>query len=105
MSAAILAFGAISALGEGVLAASAGEVGEPAKLGITRDAELERAGLARPFVARAQIAIASENGRIEDRATVVLRRALVDCMHALDLKKPGWRAQCNRRPDSTVSVE
>ncbi len=50
MSASLVAFGAISALGEGREACSAGSPGHPARVAIARDAELERAGLERPFM-------------------------------------------------------
>jgi hypothetical protein len=52
MSVAIIAFGALSALGEGSAAVSAGDPGEPARVVLGRDPELERAGLDRPFAAR-----------------------------------------------------
>ncbi len=84
---AIVAFGAVSALGEGASAVHAGAVGEAARLGITRDAELARAGLARPFVARALV----EDP--EDRATALLLRALGACAVDLDRSRPGWRGE------------
>jgi 3-oxoacyl-[acyl-carrier-protein] synthase II len=82
---AIVAFGAVSALGEGAAAVSAGDVGEPARVVIGRDAELEQAGLARPFAARAAI------GTPDDRATELLQRALVACAAQLDAVRSGWR--------------
>jgi 3-oxoacyl-[acyl-carrier-protein] synthase-1/3-oxoacyl-[acyl-carrier-protein] synthase II len=84
---AIVAFGAVSALGEGASAVSAGVVGEAARLGIARDDELARAGLARPFVARAFV------GDAEDRATALLGRALAACVADLDGVRPGWRRE------------
>ena len=84
---AIIAFGAVSALGEGASAVSAGVVGEVARLGIAHDDELARAGLARPFVARALI------GDAEDRATALLGRALAGCVAELDGVRPGWRRE------------
>jgi 3-oxoacyl-[acyl-carrier-protein] synthase-1/3-oxoacyl-[acyl-carrier-protein] synthase II len=84
---AIIAFGAVSALGEGASAVSAGIVGEVARLGIAHDDELARAGLARPFVARAVI------GDAEDRATALLGRALAGCVAELDGVRPGWRRE------------
>jgi 3-oxoacyl-[acyl-carrier-protein] synthase-1/3-oxoacyl-[acyl-carrier-protein] synthase II len=84
---AILAFGAVSALGEDEQAASAGDVGAPARVAIARDDELARAGLARPFVARASI------GAPEDRATALLQRALASCAARLDRERPGWRRE------------
>jgi 3-oxoacyl-[acyl-carrier-protein] synthase-1/3-oxoacyl-[acyl-carrier-protein] synthase II len=84
---AILAFGAVSSLGEGAAAVCAGDVGSPARVGIARDDELARAGLARPFVARAAI------GAPEHRAAVLLERALTTCATRLDGVRPGWRAK------------
>jgi 3-oxoacyl-[acyl-carrier-protein] synthase-1/3-oxoacyl-[acyl-carrier-protein] synthase II len=84
---AILAYGAISALGEGAAAADAGTIGSPARVAIARDDELVRAGLARPFAARAPVA---EN---EHRATVLLDRALAACASELDRVRPGWRRE------------
>jgi 3-oxoacyl-(acyl-carrier-protein) synthase len=84
---AILAFGAVSALGEGAAAVSAGAVGEAARVAIRRDEELESAGLARPFAARAAI------GMPGDRATEVLERALVACAAQLDGARRGWRGE------------
>ncbi len=84
---AIVAFGAVSSLGEGASAVSAGVIGEAARLGITRDPELVDAGLARPFAARASI------GAAEDRATALLERALTACVSDLDRVRPGWRRE------------
>jgi 3-oxoacyl-[acyl-carrier-protein] synthase-1/3-oxoacyl-[acyl-carrier-protein] synthase II len=84
--AAILAFGAISALGEGRSAVDAGTVGERATAAIARDAELEAAGLGRPFVARAHVPDATS-----DRAAWLLGHALDACTAELDGVRPGWR--------------
>ena len=81
---AVIAFGAVSALGEGAAAVRAGTVGEKARVAIARDEELARAGLARPFVARASI------GACPDRATTLLGRALAACAADLDGARPGW---------------
>ncbi len=83
---AVVAFGALSALGEGAAAVSAGEPGLPARLGIARDAELEGAGLARPFAARVALPEATA-----DRATALLERALRACTAGLDHAWPAWR--------------
>jgi 3-oxoacyl-[acyl-carrier-protein] synthase-1/3-oxoacyl-[acyl-carrier-protein] synthase II len=83
---AILAFGAVSGLGEGLAAAGAGDVGAPASIAIGRDDELGRAGLARPFVARAR-----HLGFGDDRAAKLLERALGGCLADLDSARPGWR--------------
>ncbi len=87
--AAIVAWGAISARGEAELAASAGEVGAPARSAVAHDAELARAGLTRPFAARASLDEAALAG--DDRATELLARALAGCADALDAARPGWR--------------
>jgi 3-oxoacyl-[acyl-carrier-protein] synthase II len=80
----IVAFGAVSALGEGAAAVHAGTLGQRARIAIARDRELTRAGLARPFVARA----AAGDG--PDRATILLARALAGCVADLDRARPGW---------------
>ncbi len=87
MSAAIVAFGAISAMGEGWQAVSVGDPGEPARVCIRRDDELHGAGLARPHVAR--VALAS--GEV-DRASTLAVRAALACAAELDTVLPGWRA-------------
>jgi len=84
---AVVAFGAVSALGEGAAAASAGEAGAPARVAIARDEELVRAGLARPFAARAWPA------GVGDRATPLLERALASCASELDRVRAGWRRE------------
>ena len=93
MSAAIVAYGAVSALGEGPSAASAGEIGARARVAIVRDEELVGAGFARPFVARVK-----DLGRLDavderDRADVILARALAACARALDAELPEWRSR------------
>lgn len=84
---AIIASGAISALGEGRSAATAGEVGDRAPLAIARDEELARAGLARPFAARAWPL------GDDARAAGLLERALIGCAADLDGARPGWRGE------------
>ena len=84
---AVIAFGALSGLGRGAAAASAGEVGEPARIATVDDEELRAAGLARPFASR--VPLPSEPGR--DRATTLLVAALEDALLALDLALPAWR--------------
>ena len=83
----IVAFGAISGLGEGAAAAPAGEPGTPARVAIARDEELVRAGLARPFAARAAMATPPGEGRAE----ALLVRAATACFAELDATRPGWR--------------
>jgi 3-oxoacyl-[acyl-carrier-protein] synthase-1/3-oxoacyl-[acyl-carrier-protein] synthase II len=86
MSAGIVAFGAVSAMGEGESAVSAGTVGERARVCITRDEVLAHAGLARPFAARAFVPAG------EDAATAMLQRAAMGCMRQLDGCIPSWRS-------------
>ncbi|HEX8796405.1 MAG TPA: beta-ketoacyl synthase N-terminal-like domain-containing protein [Polyangiaceae bacterium] len=83
---AIVAFGAVSALGEGAEAVTAGEPGSPARLGIARDAELANAGLDRPFAARVSLPEGTA-----DRATALFERALGACAASLDDAWPAWR--------------
>ncbi len=87
---AIVAFGAVSALGDGWEAASAGEIGAAARVVITRDAELEASGLERPFAAR--VAARPSDDEQKDRATWILMRTLRACAASLDASRPGWRA-------------
>jgi 3-oxoacyl-[acyl-carrier-protein] synthase II len=82
---AIVAFGAISALGEGREAAHVGIVGSPAAVAIERDAELVAAGLGRPFAARVRRGVEGVG------AAAMLWRALASCVSALDAKRPAWR--------------
>jgi 3-oxoacyl-[acyl-carrier-protein] synthase II len=84
---AIVAFGAVSGLGDGAAAASAGDPGAPARVAIARDDELARAGLLRPFASR----VAVEEG--DDRATAILAKALTACVARLDERRPAWRGE------------
>jgi 3-oxoacyl-[acyl-carrier-protein] synthase II len=84
---AVIAFGAVSALGEAKAAASAGEVGSPARVAIALDDELVRAGLERPFAARAGA------GAGDDVASALLERALMGCASELDRVRPRWRRE------------
>jgi 3-oxoacyl-[acyl-carrier-protein] synthase-1/3-oxoacyl-[acyl-carrier-protein] synthase II len=85
---AILAFGAVSALGEGLAAVSAGDIGVPARVAVARDDELARAGLGRPFAARAGVPL-----EVSARATSLLGRALGGCASQLDDVRPAWRKE------------
>lgn len=87
-SAALVAFGAISAFGAGREAVDAGRPGEVARVACGRDEELVRAGLAKPFAARARPSIVSPT-----RAGGLLGDALASCAAALDRERPGWRAE------------
>ncbi len=84
---AMVAFGAVSSLGEGAAAVSAGEPGAPARGMIARDPELVDAGLARPFAAR----VRTVDG--EDRASTLLARAVLACSTQLDRVRPSWRSE------------
>jgi 3-oxoacyl-[acyl-carrier-protein] synthase II len=90
MSVAIVAYGAVSSLGEGSAAASAGEPGQAARVVLARDPELERAGLARPFAARVRL---EDRASTEDRATELLGKAMDQCATRLDEELSGWRAK------------
>lgn len=79
---------AVSPLGEGGLDVLAPTPGQPAKSAITRDSELESAGLKRPFAARSQV-FASD----DDRATALLTRALEGALRSLDAARPSWRSE------------
>ncbi len=85
-----LAWGALSGLGRGAAAASAGAPGEPARIATVPDPELQAAGLARPWAARAVGIGAEATG---DRATEILGVALSDVLARLDEVAPGWRAK------------
>lgn len=85
---AVVAFGAVSALGEDEAAVAPAAPGEPAPRAVQRDAELAAAGLLRPFCARAPIEVAEG----EDRATALLVRAWDACVRELDRAMPGWRS-------------
>jgi 3-oxoacyl-[acyl-carrier-protein] synthase-1/3-oxoacyl-[acyl-carrier-protein] synthase II len=87
---AVVAFGAVSSLGEGPAAVSAGEPGAPARGMIAHDRELAVAGLTRPFAARAQACGPTDE---EDRASALLERAWLSCSTELDRVRPAWRAE------------
>jgi 3-oxoacyl-[acyl-carrier-protein] synthase II len=87
VSAGVVAFGAVSAMGEGEAAVSAGTVGERARVCIQRDEVLAHAGLARPYAARVAV-----RGRPEDAATEILQQATMGCVRELDATLPAWRS-------------
>lgn len=89
MRIAVVARGACSALGEGEAAFAAGRPLERPVSRVKRDDELTAAGLTRPFVARAPITAPPG----EDRAAVLLERALRGCTRELDEVDPSWRAR------------
>lgn len=79
---------ALSGLGRGASAASAGEVGAPAAIATKVDDELSAAGLARPFAARVG-GLPPER----DRATAILGAAFSDLALELDRCVPDWRVR------------
>lgn len=83
MSARIVAWGAISPLGEGESAASAGTPGEPAKSALARDEALASAGLERPSCGRIGLGLDAETSIV---------RALEPVLASLDRTRPGWRS-------------
>ncbi|WP_437894052.1 beta-ketoacyl synthase N-terminal-like domain-containing protein [Sorangium sp. So ce124] len=89
--ACVIASGAVSALGLGPLAYRVPRAGEPAPVAITRDEELARAGLLRPFAARAPADLGVAPGA--DRATDLLKAALSQTLAALEGARPGFRGE------------
>lgn len=89
MTTAIVAWGAVSGLGEGLRAVRAGDIGAPAPSAIAEDEELRRAGLARPFAAR----VPSSAGAGDEDAAALLERALAGCVAELDARRPAWRRE------------
>jgi 3-oxoacyl-[acyl-carrier-protein] synthase-1/3-oxoacyl-[acyl-carrier-protein] synthase II len=92
MSAAVVAFGAVSALGRARAAFSVGEPGALAANATKRDDELEASKLARPFCARVTLD-ADEADVEEDRATAILRIAWNDVLASLDARDASWRGK------------
>ncbi|HVH42594.1 MAG TPA: beta-ketoacyl synthase N-terminal-like domain-containing protein [Labilithrix sp.] len=82
-----MARGVCSPFGEGAAAFGTLSVGELPETRVARDDELVRAGLERPYVARAPLAI--RDG--VDRATALLEHTFVSCARELDKALPGWR--------------
>ncbi len=89
-SASVLAVGAVSAMGLAEHAYDVGVVGEPARVVVKRDEELARAGLQRPFCARA--VTTPKIGHFEDRATALLVEAFEQLIRSLDDVRPMWRS-------------
>lgn len=88
MSALVVAFGAISALGVGSAAFDPGKLGEPAPSAVRRDPELAAAGLAKPFAARAAEPV-PEPGT--DRAAALLEAAMDQLLVELEQRMPDFR--------------
>lgn len=85
---AVVAAGAVSALGTGEAAFGVGSPGALPPSGVARDAELASAGFERPFAARIA---GSTQGR--DRAAAWLEDAAAQLCSELDRALPGWRAR------------
>lgn len=86
--AAIVAFGAVSALGEGHAAIAVPAPFEEPRIAVGRDEVLERAGLTRPFAARAPVP--SVEGT--DRALTLLDHASAGCLEDLHRVLPDFRS-------------
>jgi 3-oxoacyl-[acyl-carrier-protein] synthase-1/3-oxoacyl-[acyl-carrier-protein] synthase II len=84
---AVVAAGAVSALGVGERAVTVGGVGEAAKTAIARDEVLAHEGLERPFAARA-----AGIGDSTDRAAALLTLAAENLVRELDLVLRSWRS-------------
>ena len=84
---AIIAASAESALGSGADAYGVGAPGESPKSAIGEDAELVRAGLRKPFVARARATLEPERDRAAQLVSRVARAIVAD----LDFRLPSWR--------------
>jgi 3-oxoacyl-[acyl-carrier-protein] synthase-1/3-oxoacyl-[acyl-carrier-protein] synthase II len=83
----IVARGVCSALGEGEAALGVLRPGESLESRVGRDEELAKAGLSKPFAARARLPIPEG----VDRATALLEHALASCARDLDDALPEWR--------------
>jgi 3-oxoacyl-(acyl-carrier-protein) synthase len=83
----ILAFGAVSALGDHWEAVHAGSPGAAASVAIERDPELVAAGVGHPFAARVRPGPAGRG------ASAILVTALSRCTSELDGLRPGWRSE------------
>lgn len=90
--AAMIAVGAVSALGVGEAAYRAAEPGAAARVAWGVDPVLSAAGLGRPFAGRAPSALEGA-GALEDRASALLACALGQLTRGLDELRPGWRGE------------
>lgn len=94
--AAILAFGASTALGEGDDALGVPSPGAHASCALGVDEELRAAGLRRPHAGRVRGLGDPAAPRVEgrpDRATLLLSRAFAACARGLDGVLPEWRGR------------
>ena len=87
MSAAIVAYAAISALGEDDAALGVTPPAEPARVAIAEDASLRASGFARPLAARVTRELPAEI----DRGTALLAHVLARLAARLDDAMPSWR--------------
>ena len=88
MSAAIVAFGAVSALGRLEAAVLPGQLGARAASAVRHDPELEAAGLAKPFAARVPNLVLEPGA---DRAAALLAIAADQLMERLAARMPDFR--------------
>lgn len=86
MTADLVAFGAVSALGCGPRACDVGEIGAIPTTVVGLDAQLASAGLAKPYCARVELA-ASE----DDRAATLVRLAAEQLLESLHEHLPDFR--------------
>lgn len=88
MSAVVVAFGAVSALGVGSAAFDPGQLHEPAPSAVRRDPELAAAGLAKPFAARvADVTVPPGT----DRGAALLEAAMEQLLGELERRMPDFR--------------
>jgi 3-oxoacyl-[acyl-carrier-protein] synthase II len=87
---ALLATGAVSALGQGPRAYAVGALGEPARSAVAHDPEFEALGLRRPQSAR--VALELGPGFV-DRAGTLLAIAARDLLQGLEQRLPDWRTR------------
>lgn len=88
----VVAFGALSALGEGREAFRVAGLGETPRVAVGRDDELAAADLARPFAAR--VALPEEApGASSERSIRLVVAAARACAENLDEVLPGWRSR------------
>ena len=88
----IVAFGALSALGEGREAFRVAGLGEAPRVAVGRDAELAAADLARPFAARVALPEEARSASSERSIRLVVAAARA-CAENLDLVLPEWRSR------------
>lgn len=90
---AVLAAGAVSALGLGAQAYKVSFPGKPAPCALGRDAVLSAAGLQKPFAGRAPEHLGESVSPNTDRAADLLSSALQQVVSALDSVFPAWRSR------------